>query len=162
MFSKSCFKSSPYAINPPYKVLIGANVSFPHLERIRGWNGPFQGFKEQFKYYDIYDIYDLFDDFCILTLKEVYDGPVSPLCLPEINNNHYEKIDNAKIYGFGYTKYFGDKVRSWLTKKPKKQRIERQIHLSEGFDVKSSSQCAGEFRTWALKRNGGRYAWLEK
>ena len=77
-------------------------------------------------------MYDLFDDFCILTLKEVYDGPVSPLCLPEINNNHYEKIDNAKIYGFGYTKYFGDKVRSWLTKKPKKQRIERKMHLSEG------------------------------
>ena len=164
MFSKSCFKSFPYAINPPYKVLIGADVSFPHLERVGGWgpNVPFKGFKERFKYYDIFDIYEIFDDFCILTLKEVYDGPVSPLCLPEINNNHYEKIDDAKIYGLGYPKYFGDKVRSWLIKKPVKQRIERKMHLSKDFDVKSSSQCAQEFGTWALKRKGGGYAWLEK
>ena len=41
-------------------------------------------------------------------------------------------------------------------------RQERNIKLVKGVEVKSSSQCATEFRTWALERKDGGFTWLEK
>ena len=44
------------------------------------------------------------DNFCLLTLKTYVDfnTKVAPLCLPEINNNHYDRKSGGKISAFGY------------------------------------------------------------
>ena len=109
-------------------------------------------------------------DFCILTLKKEYDGPASPLCLPELNNNHYEKIPEAKIYGFSYTESIENTVKSWLSEKPQNKRklVEREIAKLQVSNIKTSSKCAKDYRTWALERGSrgypdiGEYFWLEK
>ena len=65
--------------------------------------------------------------------------------------------------GLGYRENFPDTVKSWLNVQAgKKKRQERQIQLRTGLDVKSSSQCADEFRTWALEKKDGGFTWLEK
>ena len=148
------------------KVVIGAHVSFSRLDDVLddGPSGAWKGWKEKFEYYDIESIKESKNDaLCILTLEKEYNGPATPLCLPEINNNHYEIVKDATILGLGYRENFPDTVKSWLNVQAgKKKRQERQIQLRTGLDVKSSSQCADEFRTWALEKKDGGFTWLEK
>ena len=127
-------------------------------------NGPWSRYKEKYEYNDIKTIKESkYDGLCILTLEKEYIGPVSPLCLPEINNNQYEIVENAEIFGLGYPENFDNTVRSWLNVQPsRKKRQERKIQLVKGLEVKSSSQCAAEFRTWAFARKDGGFTWLEK
>ena len=162
MFSKDCIQVRTDKI----KVLIGSAVSFPRLQRIHPRQ---KGLKEQFEYLEVKTIKASKDsDFCILTLKKEYDGPASPLCLPELNNNHYEKIPEAKFYGFSYPDSIENTVKSWLDEKPNRKFVERKITKYPVSNIKTSSKCAKEYRTWALERGSrgypdiGEYFWLEK
>ena len=81
--------------------------------------------------------------FCILTLsKSVKFGlnefgrKIAPLCLPEINNKHYDEEFIGTMLGLGYNEGFPSEART--TWKNQEKLRERKI-VKQELDIKSSS-----------------------
>ena len=89
------------------KVKVGdsVNYEYPNNEGPTGINAGEIRVTEYDQYIDVKTITPYpNDNFCLLTLKTYVDfnTKVAPLCLPEINNNHYDRKSGGKISAFGY------------------------------------------------------------
>ena len=110
--------------------------------------------------------------FCILTLSKSvkfglndYGRKIAPLCLPEINNKHYDEEFKGTVFGLGYTKGFPKEARA--TWKTQKKLREREL-VKQELVMQSSSSCKNDFTVWYLQRKwlpenqNFEYFWLEK
>ena len=68
--------------------------------------------------------------FCILTLSKSvkfvlneFGRKITPLCLPEINNKHYDEEFKGTVLGLGYTKGFPNEARTtWSSQRKLRER----------------------------------------
>ena len=111
--------------------------------------------------------------FCILTLsKSVKFGlnefgrKIAPLCLPEINNKHYDEEFKGTMLGLGYTKSFPNEARTtWRLQRKLRERL---MVKKQDLVMQSSSSCKKDFTVWYLQRKwlpenqNFEYFWLEK
>ena len=110
--------------------------------------------------------------FCILTLsKSVKFGlnefgrKIAPLCLPEINNKHYDEEFKGTVLGLGYTKGFPNEARTtWSSQR----KLRERKMVKQELVMQSSSSCKNDFTVWYLQRKwlpenqNFEYFWLEK
>ena len=94
----------------------------------------------------------------------MYTVAVTPLCLPEINNIHYNHVLGI-ISGFGYSEGSHDMIKSYANSK----KLEERKAFHKYYDVISSTQCMEKFgRDWVLRRKAsvdeeeGTFFWMEK
>ena len=111
--------------------------------------------------------------FCILTLSNSvkfglneFGRKIAPLCLPEINNKHYDEEFKGTVLGLGYTKGFPKEARAtWKTQKKLRERV---MVKKQDLVMQSSSSCKKDFTVWYLQRKwlpenqNFEYFWLEK
>ena len=111
--------------------------------------------------------------FCILTLSNSvkfgmneFGRNIAPLCLPEINNKHYDEEFKGTVFGLGYTKGFPKEARAtWKTQKKLRERV---MVKKQDLVMQSSSLCKKDFTVWYLQRKwlpenqNFEYFWLEK
>ena len=111
--------------------------------------------------------------FCILTLSNSvkfgmneFGRKIAPLCLPEINNKHYDEEFKGTVFGLGYTKGFPKEARAtWKTQKKLRERV---MVKKQDLVMQSSSSCKNDFTVWYLQRKwlpenqNFEYFWLEK
>ena len=111
--------------------------------------------------------------FCILTLSNSvkfgmneFGRKIAPLCLPEINNKHYDEEFKGAVLGLGYTKGFPKEARAtWKTQKKLRERV---MVKKQDLVMQSSSSCKNDFTVWYLQRKwlpenqNFEYFWLEK
>ena len=118
--------------------------------------------KETHGYMDIADYKIMHDShFCIVTLNGyvTFTDFVSPLCLPEINNQQYGSVKGT-IFGFGYTK----EVRNTMESLVNQNKLRERVVGAFEYTLLNSSQCVWEFgnyangntdrREWGFKREG--------
>ena len=103
VFKTTFLKKFPESL----KVKVGdsVNYEYPNNEGPTGINAGEIRVTEYDQYIDVKTITPYpNDNFCLLTLKTYVDfnTKVAPLCLPEINNNHYDRKSGGKISAFGY------------------------------------------------------------
>ena len=110
--------------------------------------------------------------FCILTLSNSvkfgmneFGRKIAPLCLPEINNKHYDEEFKGTVFSLGYTEGFPKEARA--TWKTQKKLREREL-VKQELVMQSSSSCKNDFTVWYLQRKwlpenqNFEYFWLEK
>ena len=91
--------------------------------------------------------------FCILTLSNSvkfglnqFGRKIAPLCLPEINNKHYDEEFKGTVLGLGYTKGFPKEARAtWKTQKKLRERV---MVKKQDLVMQSSSSCKKDFTVW--------------
>ena len=150
-------------------VLVGTDVSYryPNVEGT-GIEAPLK-VSEKDEFVDVITIKLSPDShFCILTLKQYIQFGLhplgirmTPLCLPEINNQHDEEFQGT-ILGFGYNENFPGYVKGIAKEGKMKERPMKKL----SFQIMSSSKCKDEFGHWYLARKSGQmgveHFWMEK
>ena len=110
--------------------------------------------------------------FCILTLSNSvkfglneFGRKIAPLCLPEINNKHYDEEFKGTVLGLGYTKGFPNEARTtWSSQR----KLRERKMVKQELVMQSSSSCKKDFTVWYLQRKwlpenqNFEYFWLEK
>ena len=111
--------------------------------------------------------------FCILTLSNSvkfglneFGRKIAPLCLPEINNKHYDEEFKGTMLGLGYTEGFSNEARTtWRLQRKLRERL---MVKKQDLVMQSSSSCKKDFTVWYLQRKwlpenqNFEYFWLEK